>query len=82
MSTDISMHSPQVEEAEAACLQMRRPLPRGKEQIAIEIVSTVESSRAPQVEAAERVFSQMRPPLPRGKGEVVIAKIETSLMMF
>ena len=54
------------------------PLPRGKEQIAIESASTVESSRAPQVEAAERVYSQMRPPRPRGKGEVVIAKIETS----
>ena len=76
------MKFPQVEEAEAACLQMRRPLPRGKEQIAIEIVSTVESSRAPHGEAAERVYPQMHPPHPRGKGEVVIAKIETSLMMF
>ena len=76
------MHSPQVEEAETAYLQTRLPIPRGKEQIAIESSSTVESSRAPQVKAAERVYSQMRPPRPRGKGEVAIAKIGTSLMMF
>ncbi len=79
--TDVLMHSPQGEEAEAACLQTRRPLPQGKEQIAIESVSTFELSRAPQGEAAERVYSQMHPPRPRGKGEVVIAKIETSLRM-
>ncbi len=65
-----------------AYLQMRLPIPWGKEQIVIESASTIKSSRAPQVEAAERVYSQMHPPHPRGKGEVAIAKIGTSLMMF
>ena len=76
------MHSLQVEEAEAAYLQTRRPLPRGTEQIVIESASTVESLHAPQVEVAERVYLQMRPPRPWGKGAVAIAKIETSLTMF
>ena len=56
------MKFPQVEEAEVARRPTHRAHPRGKEQIAIEIASTVESTR---------------PPRPRGKGEVVIAKIET-----
>ena len=72
------MKFPQVEEAEVASRQTRRAYPRGKEPIAIESASTVESSRAPQGEVAERVKSQRRPPRPREKGEVVIAKIETS----
>ena len=82
MSTDVSMHSPQVEEAEAAYLQTRQPIPRGKEQTGIESASAIELSRAPQVEAAERAYTQIHPPRPRGTGEVAIAKIGTSFMVF
>ena len=78
----MSRKVPQVEEAAVASRQTRRAHPWGKEPIASESASTVESSRVPQGEAAERVYPQKRSPCPREKGEVVISKIETSVMMF